>query len=80
MSGARADRVIDDLLDPADLLVVDDRPERDLVEVRVADRQVAGPLGQRLEVLLGDRLVDEMPARGDADLSGVQERAPGAGR
>ena len=63
-----------------DLPLVDQRAERDLLGVRVADRQASRPLRQPIEVLVGDGLEHDVPAGGHADLALVQERAPGPGR
>src|SRR5699024_2209233 len=59
----------DDLANAAARLVVDDRPERDLLGGRVAHRQAPGTAGQLLDVVLGDGFVDELAAGGHADLA-----------
>jgi hypothetical protein len=77
---AGGDGLGDDAVDVGELALVDQRPERDLLGVRVADRQVLRPLGQPVEVLIGYGFEHDVPARGHADLALVQERTPRAGR
>ena len=69
---------VDEVVDLVALAGVDDRAERDLLGGRIADRQAVGLLGQPRDVLVGDRLVHQVPAGGHADLALVEERAPGA--
>src|SRR3712207_8124678 len=57
----------------SDLLAVDDRPERHLFGVGVADRQVRRTLGERLHVVVGDALVHQVAAHRQADLALVEE-------
>src|SRR5699024_329785 len=72
--------LVDDLADAAPLLVVDDRPDRDLLGGGIAHRQVPGTAGQLLDVVVGDRFVDEVAAGGHADLSLVHPRTESPGR
>src|SRR5699024_7479299 len=72
--------LVDDLANAAALLVVDDRPDRDLLGGRVAHRQAPGTAGQLLDVVLGDGFVDEVAAGGHADLALVHPRTEGPGR
>ena len=62
------------------LPLVDDRPERHLTRGRVADRQVAGLLGEPADVVVVDPLVHDVPPGRHADLALVQERSPRARR
>src|SRR5699024_7302095 len=78
--GAVGGGLVDELAHAAPLLVVDDRPARDLLGGGIAHRQVPGTAGQLLDVVVGDRFVDEVAAGGHADLSLVHPRTEGAGR
>jgi hypothetical protein len=59
---------------PVALSGVDQRAERDLLAERVAHRQLLHLPGEDGGVLLGDRLVHQVPAGGHADLALVGER------
>src|SRR5699024_5991261 len=76
--GAVGGGLVDDLADAAPLLVVDDRPDRDLLGGGIAHRQVPGTAGQLLDVVVGDRFVDEEATGGLADLAAGRGR-PGEG-
>lgn len=62
------------------LLFVDDRPQVHRTLVGISHVQTARPLGELLSIGLGDRLMDQMPADGEAHLALVKERAEGRGR
>jgi hypothetical protein len=79
---ARVHRAADDPVHPIELLLVDDRPEIDLLPVRIAESQSAGLLGQQLDVVGGHAAMDDVPAGREADLALELERRerPGRGR
>jgi hypothetical protein len=62
------------------LPLADQRPERHLLQVRVTHWEVGRSAGQPVEVLIGHRRMNDVAARGHADLALMQEGAPGAGR
>src|SRR5699024_2806773 len=78
--GAVGGGLVDDLAAAAPLLVVDDRRDRALLGGGIAHRLLTGTAGQLLDVVVGDRFVDEVAAGGHADLSLVHPRTEGAGR
>ncbi len=65
---------------PVALAGVDQRTEVHLLGPRVADAQPVGLGGQQVGVLLGHRRQHDVPAGAHADLAGVEERPPRAGR
>ncbi len=67
---------LDQAVDPLQLAAVDQRAQVHPVAVRVPHRQLLGPRGEPLDVLVVQRGVDEMPAGRHADLALVEERAP----
>ena len=69
-----ADRAVDDVRDAPDLLLVDDRPELDVLAVRVAHAQALGLRSQRLDVVAGHALVDDVAPGREADLALELER------
>ena len=73
------ERALDDVVDALDLLLVDDRPELDVLAVRVAGAQPARLLGEQIDVLVGDRAMDDVAAGGEAHLALELEAGVGAG-
>ena len=71
---------LDDVGDPGQLLLVDDRAELHVLAERVARAQALGLLGERRRVRLGQVAVDEVTAGREADLALELERREGTGR
>ncbi len=75
---AAGDRVVEHLLAAVALRLVDHRAEAVGLVRRVADRDGAGALGQRLHVAVVERAGDDVAAGGDAGLALVVPGGPGA--
>ena len=76
---AAGHRVLHDLIDPRQLLLVDEGPDGDLLAKRVAHRQRAGFASENLRIFIGHLAKHDVPADGHADLALMQERTPGTG-
>ena len=74
------DRAPDDAVDPLELLLVDDRPQVDLLAVGVAEPEARRLLGQQRHVVPGHAAVDDVASGREADLALELERSEGAGR
>lgn len=57
--------------------MVGKRPHVDPGFAAITDSHVVGRVGEVVDELLGERLVDKEPAGGDADLAGIAELADG---